>query len=214
MKRIATMPLPVPGGDYLLPGPFFLWALKVSLFVSLGVLRGASNEATSTSWKLLAKRREGSVISRHHLSHVSCSPAQAMLCICASYVQPLKLKSSTMLVCFWEYSWIGRSSISIKIYFWSEEWAVGGSSAVVLSSEAAPSSSSLNGAWSTGCSFARVVCLHGNHPVGSGYKDYRKIERFSALSEKAGVGKGQCWDLTFTFDLRSGLIHRSLTNWI
>lgn len=50
----------------------------------------ASNKTASTSWKRMAKRREGSIISRHHPSHVFCS-AQVMLNICISYVQTLKL---------------------------------------------------------------------------------------------------------------------------
>ena len=56
------------------------------------------------AWKLLAKRREGSVISRHYPSHAFCSPPQVMRSICISYVQSVKLKGSTISASSWEYS--------------------------------------------------------------------------------------------------------------
>lgn len=43
--------------------------------------------ATSTSWRLQAKLREGRVISRHHPSHDICSATPAMPNICISHRQ-------------------------------------------------------------------------------------------------------------------------------
>lgn len=78
------------------PSPSFSELPRSPISVSLGVLGCASNKATSTSWRLLAKRRESSVISWHHPRHGFCSSAQAMLNICITYVQTLKLKGSTI----------------------------------------------------------------------------------------------------------------------
>lgn len=126
--------------------------------------------ATWTSW--------------HHPSHTFCSPAQAILNIYISYVQTLKLKESTILVSFGEYSWIEGTSISMKMHFESERWA-----------------------WRAGhlLQFCSGSLVHSCHPIYSG------CQRLLMLSEKSEVGSWQCRELTFTFQ-RKIQFDPSLTN--